>query len=154
MSTAVLGPGDDVEAWCTRCRMNLNHRIIAVVGTDVRTVHCLTCGGDHRFHPPKYEKKSHPQISRVVSIEAGKTHKIAEKAACKAAGEWRTFMKEMPPGTILHAYKVSGSFQVNEYIDHPFFGAGRVIDIVGVDKIQVVFRDGRKTLICNKNNAS
>ncbi len=20
-----VGPGDDVEAWCTRCKMNLNH---------------------------------------------------------------------------------------------------------------------------------
>lgn len=150
MSTVGLGPGDDVEAWCTRCRMNLNHRIIAVVGKEVRTVHCLTCGGDHRFHQPKHEKGSQQRAGRVVPAETGKIHKTSEKAAGKAVGEWRTFMQEMAPGTVLHVYKVSDSFQPDEYIDHPVFGPGRVIDIVGLGKIQVVFREGRKILICNK----
>lgn len=152
MSTVVLGPGDDIEAWCTRCRMNLNHRIIAVVGSDVRTVHCLTCGGDHRYHPPKYPKTSQSHIGAAEPLKSAKVVKSIQPTGNKAAGEWRTFMKEMPPGTIPHPYKVSESFQPNEYIDHPVFGPGRVIDIVGANKVQAVFRDGRKTLICNRNN--
>ena len=150
MSSVAVGPGDDVEAWCTRCRMNLNHRIIATVGKDVRTVHCLTCGGDHRFHPPKHEKTLDRKPGRVRSDEAEKTRKTGEKAAGRSVGEWRTFMKEMPPDVIARLYRASDSYEPDEYIEHPVFGPGRIIDIVGLGKIQVIFKEGRKILICNK----
>ena len=56
MASVLVGPGDDVEAWCTRCRMNLNHRVIAVVGNNIQRVVCLTCGSQHKFYPPKNQE--------------------------------------------------------------------------------------------------
>lgn len=151
MSTVSIGPGDDVEAWCTRCRMNLYHRVIALVGNSVRTVHCLTCGGDHKYHPPKNVKASEEKVIQAKTAKVGKSSKPNNRSTNKAIGEWTLFMNEMPPGTVPRSYRVSDAYGSREYIEHPVFGTGRVIDIVGAEKIQVIFKEGRKVLICNKS---
>ncbi len=152
MTKAAIGPGDDVEAWCTRCRMNLNHRVIAVVGTDVQRVHCLTCGGDHKYHPPKYEKsrETEKRAIRVPSTEKGRKPPAA-KMSSKTLGEWTTFMKDLPSNASLRGYSASEAYGAGEFIEHPLFGVGKVLDIVAAERMQVVFRDGRKVLICNRN---
>lgn len=153
MGSGAIGPGDDVEAWCTRCRMNLNHRIIAVVGRSIQRVHCLTCGGDHKYYPPKYEKSADGE-KRTVRVSASSGEKGRKtgsiRAADKALGEWTTFMKDMPPETIPRTYRISESYGPSEFIEHPKFGTGRVVDILGSERIEVVFKDGRKVLVCNR----
>jgi hypothetical protein len=68
----------------------------------------------------------------------------------RAASEWATMMKDMPADAIPRAYKVSDSYSPSEYIEHAVFGVGRVLEVVGAERIQVIFKDGRKILICNK----
>jgi hypothetical protein len=147
-----IGPGEDIEAWCTRCRMNLNHRVIAVVGPEVQRVHCLTCGGDHKYHPPKYEKTKESEKRSVRVPSAEKSRKsTADKVSNKAAGEWNTFMKDMSTEASPRGYNASETYTSGEFIEHPLFGVGKVIDIVAAEKMQVVFREGRKILLCNRN---
>ncbi len=153
MGTGAIGPGEDVEAWCTRCRMNLNHRVIAVVGRSIQRVHCLTCGGDHKYYPPKYEKGAEKEKRTVrVSSSAGEKGRkpTSLRAADKALGEWTTFMKDMPEGLVPRAYKITDSYRASEFIEHPTFGTGRVVDILGAERIEVAFKDGRKVLVCNR----
>jgi hypothetical protein len=152
MASVLVGPGDDVEAWCTRCRMNLNHRIIAMVGNIIQRVACLTCGSQHKFYPPKNQTPEEKEERVERRPQPDKTRKPASRAANKAYGEWTTFMKEMPPGTVAKPYKISESYGPSEYVEHPLFGTGRVLEIVGAEKIQVIFKEGRKILICNKRN--
>jgi len=61
-------------------------------------------------------------------------------------------MKEMPPDAEPRPYRLSDAYEVGEFIEHSALGVGRVLDIVGRQKIQVAFRDGRKVLICNKQD--
>ncbi|MBI4966324.1 MAG: hypothetical protein HY913_23800 [Desulfomonile tiedjei] len=151
MASVSLGPGDDVEAWCTRCRMNLNHRVVAVIGNRVQRVQCLTCGGDHKYYPPKFGTKDEPEKRHLKIAPAEKGRKSVDRVAAKAQSEWSTFMKDMPPDYEPRPYKVSGSYKQAEFIEHPVFGIGRVLDLVGAEKMQVIFKDGRKILICNKS---
>lgn len=151
MSNASLGPGDDVEAWCTRCRMNLYHRIIATVGNSIKTVHCLTCGGDHKYHPPKNKKAPENDLPQQRTPRPPKASGSGDRRASHALGEWKAFMNEMPPGTLPRPYTTSASYACEDYIEHPAFGVGRVIDILGLEKVQVIFRDGRKVLVCNQH---
>lgn len=155
MGTGAIGPGEDVEAWCTRCRMNLNHRVIAVVGRSIQRVHCLTCGGDHKYYPPKYEKGAEKgkRTVRVSSSSTGEKGRkaVGIRAADKALGEWTTFMNEMPPGTVPRAYRITEVYGLSEFIEHPTLGTGRVVDILGQEKIEVIFKDGRKVLVCNRS---
>ncbi len=151
MSVVSLGPGDDVDAWCTRCRMNLNHRIIAMVGNSIQTVLCLTCESTHRYHPPRKEKPgAYADEHEDVEIRSSWRPKIIDRAAVKTANEWATFMKATPEGTQFKQYSPSGSYTVDDYIEHPTFGQGKVIEIVGQVKILVIFQAGRKILVCNR----
>ena len=44
-----LKAGGEVDSWCTKCRLFLNHRIIAMVGPRPVRVECSTCGSHHNF---------------------------------------------------------------------------------------------------------
>lgn len=147
-----IGPGDDVEAWCTRCKMNLNHRVIAMVGREIKRVHCLTCGGDHKYYPPKYPKSRDKEKQTVrVSSREREAKKPVERSAARALSEWNTVMSEMPPDTVPRPYRISDSYGSADFIEHPVFGTGRVLDILGSQRMEVIFREGRKVLICNTN---
>lgn len=47
--TKPLKTGGEVDSWCTKCRMVLNHRIIAMVGPKPVRVECSTCGSHHNY---------------------------------------------------------------------------------------------------------
>ena len=155
MGRGSIGPGDDVEAWCTRCRMNLNHRIIAVVGSNIQRVHCLTCGGDHKYYPPKGSQTDETDRAHVkIARSAEKSAAAVRTSAARAAGEWQTIMREMSPDSAPRTYRITESFVPSEFIEHPVFGIGRVLDIVGAERMQVIFKDGRKVLVCNKKSST
>jgi hypothetical protein len=131
--------------------MNLNHRVIAVIGPEVQRVHCLTCGGDHKYYPPKCPKARDTEKRSVRVPSAEKSRKPAEKISTRALSEWTTFMKDLPPEGSPRTYNATDAYSAGEFIEHPLFGVGKVLDIVGAEKMQVVFREGRKILICNRN---
>jgi hypothetical protein len=155
MSSKHFSPGEDVEAWCTRCRRNLNHRVVAVLGTNIQKVQCLTCGSEHKFYPQKEEG---PKVKSVRVKESAKgrsrpkeSKDSASKSAAKAESEWTTFMSERDPDSTPRPYATSASYSRAEYINHPVFGIGRVLHIVGIEKIEVIFKEGRKILIFNRS---
>ncbi len=155
MGRGSAGPGDDVEAWCTRCRMNLNHRVIAVVGSNIQRVHCLTCGGDHKYYPPKGTKPEKTERGHVkIARTPDKSPAGIRASAARAAGEWQTIMRHMSPDLVPRTYRVTESYAPAEFIEHPVFGVGRVLEIVGAERIQVIFKDGRKVLVCNKKSSA
>jgi len=122
-----------------------------MVGREVKRVHCLTCGGDHKYYPPKYEGSS-ARTARPVKVPSpARTVKSRETATARAAGEWKTIMDKMPAGCVPRPYKVSESYVAAEFIEHPVLGTGRVTEILGAQRIEVIFQDGRKILICNRN---
>jgi len=86
-------------------------------------------------------------------VPAEKGRKPVNKAATRAHSEWVTFMKEMPADYSPKPYSVAASYKPAEFIEHPVFGIGRVLDLVGGEKMQVIFKDGRKILICSKSKA-
>ncbi|MEW6350667.1 MAG: hypothetical protein AB1646_16520 [Thermodesulfobacteriota bacterium] len=152
MSRSPIGPGEDVEAWCTRCKMNLNHRVIAVVGSEVRRVHCLTCGGDHNYYPPKHQKAPKREKTPTSKSRAESAAPAATKAvsAARALSEWTTIMKKMPPEVVPRPYRATEVFATGEFIDHVRFGVGKVLAMAARDKMEVIFQSGRKVLICGK----
>jgi hypothetical protein len=151
MARGTIGPGDDVEAWCTRCRMNLNHRIIAIVGDNIQRVQCLTCNGDHKYYPPKGQKtETGKRIVRVASSEKLRKPAPTRPTPEKALSEWNSFMRDLPNDGVPRRYNIFETYSAGEYIEHPTFGMGRVLEIMGAERIQVVFKDGRKVLVFNR----
>lgn len=154
MITRTIGPGDDVEAWCTRCQMDLNHRIIAVVDGRPKRVICLTCNSHHNYHPPKSGPVEVKKTRVVTTPRALKAATKSTETSSRSSGEWRTFMKGYDESSPVEKYSAFSAYSVSDFVDHPVFGLGKVIEISGAQKITVVFKEGRKTLVCNKSRVA
>ena len=126
-------------------------------GKNIQKVQCLTCGGEHKYYPPKdVGPKARTIRGQRKPLRLGLPPRqsrsaAVNKSAAKAESEWSTFMTEMAPDSVPLAYATSATYSKGEYIDHPVFGIGRVLNIVGVEKIEVIFKEGRKILIFNRS---
>jgi hypothetical protein len=59
MSEKRVKLGDVVDDYCPRCRLLLNHSVMAVVEPEIKKVRCNTCAAEHSFRhgtPPKRRK--------------------------------------------------------------------------------------------------
>ncbi len=149
MAPLSLGPGDDVDAWCGKCLMVMNHRIIAVVGSQIKKVECLTCHAIHAYKSEPGAKATREMSGRSVA-DRGKNSVGRVPRTSRAENEWSVIMTEMQPETQPRSYNITKSYMVAEFIEHPKFGVGRVMEITGAEKMVVIFKDGRKTLLCNR----
>ncbi len=52
------GPGDRIEARCTRCNDITGHVVVALVGGQIVKVECKACGSVHKYYPPVSAKAS------------------------------------------------------------------------------------------------
>lgn len=41
--------GDDVDDYCSRCKLSTTHSVVSLVGEDVKKVRCRTCGYEHNY---------------------------------------------------------------------------------------------------------
>lgn len=140
-----LTAGSDVESRCLKCKQLTNHIIVAMVGEKVVKVQCNVCGGRHNYRPaepvgtdgaPKAAKKSRAKAVGGVSAKQTKT-----------LAHFEEMMAGRDPA-LAKPYAVTATFQQGDLIDHAFFGLGLVIATTQPNKIEVLFREGTKILIC------
>ena len=125
---------------CTRCKMELKH-VVVFHGMDgiVKKVKCLTCGSEHKYHPDR--KKTPGKKERVIkkNPEAGK---LGNSSEFEALSEKFGRREPVP-------YSISGSFKVEDVLEHKTFGRGFVTS-VSFQKITVVFSSETRILACNR----
>ncbi len=126
--------GGDIDAFCTKCDLNLGHTIIAMVGTRVAKVKCNTCGVEHSYR------------GEQAPVKGAKAGKAAPKQ--KAPPTWGERLKGRTLGAA-RKYSAKDQFQVDDVIIHATFGLGLVIANRS-DKIDVVFQSFEKTLVNGK----
>jgi hypothetical protein len=149
-----LKTGGDVDSWCTKCRLMLTHRIVAMVGPKPVRVECETCHSqhNHRDRPPGEPAAAAPgraskATGRVVSGRAprisGATRLEQERREREQSWE------KAVSGRLLSdfvKYTVGGTFQVGDLVKHTKFGDGVVTRIIDAHKIEILFRDEPRTL--------
>jgi hypothetical protein len=130
--------GKDVDSWCTRCRMLLAHTVEAVVDGRITRVHCNTCGGQHayRARPPGEGSEGRTRQRRTDGA----------RTAAKPVRDHASLLRGRDPSTA-RSYAATERFKDGELIRHPIFGLGVVVALKDVNKIEVLFADGGKTLI-------
>lgn len=100
-------------------------------------IKCRRCGTVHRHHasspaPPVKTRRSAKAAAAIA-------HEVAyERLLAVTSGR-----KSRP-------YSVSGAFRPHDVIEHPTFGLGVVTHLIAGDKIQVVFKNGDKLLVCRR----
>lgn len=121
--------GEEIDAYCGRCRLERTHRIVAqdADGT-VRKVICGMCNSYRAYRPPKEDSKPRSTTPRV------KSSKVVEEDF----------------GLPSRNYNMRENFDVGEVIAHTTFGVGKVVAVRDFNKIDVKFSDGVKILLQNK----
>jgi hypothetical protein len=152
MPTKPLKPGAEVDSYCTKCRMDLMHRIIAMHNGRIIRVECRTCNGHHNYRKPK-SASSEPRAggpARSPSMRAASGGVSPRKAAAAELERQReqTWEKAVlgQPIASFKAYRASQTFNDGELIRHGKFGDGYIVRVIDRQKVEVMFKDGPRTL--------
>lgn len=138
-----LSATDDIDSWCTKCKMDLSHRIVAMVGVTPKRVLCLTCNSEHNYRAPKTGPAAAVKKKAAKKTASRKT--VGVRAAAKEA-EWQELVGDRATATF-RRYAIGTTFKEGDCIDHPKFGPGAVVSLIPPQKISVVFRDGERLLV-------
>jgi hypothetical protein len=135
--------GSDIEAYCTKCKMVLDHVIVAMQGLKPRRVKCNTCNGEHNY---RAEKPGTKAASKKEPKEAAA--KTPRKTTKRSRQSWEEVMQQASDKPH-KKYSMSGSFDEGDWIEHTTFGLGCVQTFVPPNKITVRFAETTRLLVCN-----
>jgi hypothetical protein len=135
-----LTVGKDVLSYCTKCKLNLGHIIVAMKDVKhIAKVKCNTCGTLQAYKDPSISSKQNKTRTKKTLMTPSKIISVSELWMEKMSS---TKKKSTP-------YTMDANFVKGDIIDHTKFGPGIVEKVVD-DKIEVIFRHEIKTLVHNK----
>lgn len=142
--------GGEIDSWCTKCRMVLNHRVIAMVGTKPVRVECSTCNSHHNFRAKAPGEKAEPAaggVKRGANDPRPRVGRVtkAEQARQTLEQSWEKAVSGRGVNDF-KKYNVGGSFAEGDLIKHTKFGDGVVVRVIDAGKVEVLFRDEPRTL--------
>ena len=127
MATNKYKVGTEIEAHCTKCKLDRMHVIEALKSDgNINKVICRTCEGSHLFRRPK-----------SATAKKGTSKRGRKGAVTVTEAE----LKKAKP------YAMDGVFKVGDIIKHSTFGPGAVQE-VRAGKMEVGFETGGKLLVC------
>lgn len=157
MTTKKPRTGGEIDAYCTKCRLDLTHRIIAMVGDAVKKVECKTCGSHHLYRRPKSERDARMRVlegkqraaaegkARGEPRTAAERLTAAQKAEREQTTAWERAIAGQPP-TAFKAYRITLTLSQGELVRHPKFGDGVVARVIDRGKVEILFNDGPRTM--------
>ncbi len=157
MSTKSPQVGGEVDSWCTKCLMMLNHRIVALMHNKPVKAECLTCRSVHMYRAQapgakradgaKREGKSEGAVKKAPGAR-GTRGAAATKAAAVRLEQEATWEKAIAGSKVtdFKQYRVGLEFAERELIRHKKFGDGVVTRVIDAHKVEVLFQDIPRTL--------
>ena len=128
---------EDIVAYCTSCKLDLAHVIVAPDGEKVKKVLCKTCNKEHVYKAPKEGK---------VPSKKKKTAANSKKKTISPLEQWERAMEQAKDAPI-RVYAQDGSFREGEKVDHRSFGQGLITKLIQPNKMEVIFEEGAKLMI-------
>ncbi len=139
--------GSDIDAYCSKCDLDLAHVIIAMVGDRVVRVQCKTCRSPHAYRGKQSVDGRSKSAPKRMSGGA------AAKSSTPKASDFDRAMQGKDLSRA-HRYKPAETFTVGDVLDHPSFRFGIVTRLLSDSKIEVLFESGPKTLVHARAAAS
>jgi phage FluMu protein Com len=126
--------GDNIASRCTKCKLVLDHTIVAMEGEQVVKVKCRTCNSTHKFRNPADAPKTRTPRAKSAGADAG-------------GNRWESALKDSRGQSL--PYAMDGKYQVGDCIIHERFGKGVVMKLYS-HKCDVLFQD-RERLMASGN---
>jgi hypothetical protein len=128
--------GQNIDSYCGKCRLNLDHTIMTMDGEVIAKVRCKSCGSSHKFRSPlDAQKVRKPRVKKGTGEEAT-AEIIWEAGLAVAKGPERD-------------YDMAAKYRVGDVVNHLRFGKGVVIKVYA-NKCDVLFKD-RERLMASSN---
>jgi hypothetical protein len=155
-----LRAGGEVDSWCTKCKLVLNHRIIALVGAVPARVECSTCSSHHNFRARAPGDKapaagSGTGVTRAPRASTGSAGPRSTRGPTKAQqivlDRERSWEKAVngKVASAFRPYRVSEVFEEGDLVRHSKFGDGVVTRLLEGKKVEILFKEDAKTLAHN-----
>jgi hypothetical protein len=143
-------PGSTIVAYCRKCEADREHTVLEVDdgGKRIGKVRCKTCSEEHAFRRPK-DPEARPKA------KAPKAPKPTRSQRAKAAAEqsqqeaWRQ-VESVVSAAEKTPYAMDRPLDKGDVIQHPVFGTGVVVAVLSTTKVEVLFADARRKLVCGK----
>ncbi|MGC2694723.1 MAG: hypothetical protein WA738_02945 [Candidatus Angelobacter sp.] len=49
--------GDDIDDYCSRCKLSTDHSVVSMIGEEVLKTRCRTCNSEHKYRQNKSRTK-------------------------------------------------------------------------------------------------
>jgi hypothetical protein len=119
-----------------------------MIGEVIVKVDCNVCHSVHKYHPPKEAKVAKVVKAAKTARPAGEApRRVKKDPEADAAAEWDELQASFDPDRAI-PYTMAATFRVRNLLSHPTFGFGLVQKVLPQNKIEVLFKDGRKLLRC------
>ncbi len=144
-----LTAGGEIDAWCTKCKMDLGHRIVALVEGAPKRVVCQTCDSTHNYRAPKSAAKK-VATKRATKAKTDTPKLKRETAASKAESErFKEWEKKVAGAaeTAFKRYTINATFEEGQLVLHRKFGEGYVVEVDEEGKVYIMFSDHLRTLV-------
>jgi len=135
--------GQELSAYCGKCKDERTHIVAAMDGEIVRRVTCSMCGSIHNY------KVKSTAVPDGAANSAG-TAPAKRKTSTRRAKEANAF--NIDPKRPVKSYDMNNIFSAGDVINHPKFGLGAVEAALPPNKIEVRFQEGKKMLLHNMKN--
>jgi len=144
----VQSVGENIDAYCLKCKLVLAHVILFKVDGAVNRVKCKTCGAEHKYRGTKPGVKKNAAVRTPGAVRAKKP--VAAKVKVNDAPlQWDLKSRNMRPETPIRDYSIKEIFRANTVINHPVFGVGFVEKVVSDKSISVLFNDSVRLMGMN-----
>jgi hypothetical protein len=144
----VLSVGENIDAYCLKCKLVLAHLILFKVDGVVNRVQCKTCGAKHKYRGTVPGAKKTAAVRTAGAVRAKK--QVAAKVTVNDAPlQWDLKNRNLPPETSIRNYSIKETFKLNNVINHPVFGVGFVEKVASDKSIFVLFNDSMRLMGMN-----
>ena len=125
-----ISAGSNVASYCTKCKLSLDHAVVAMEKESIAKVKCKTCGSVHKFKDPAEVKKPRTVKKKVDAAKTAET--LWETSLSETKGKERV-------------YDMSGKYRVGDVVLHGTFGKG-IVRKLYQNKCDMLFKDKERLM--------
>jgi hypothetical protein len=139
--------GAELEAFCPKCKADTTHVVITKYEEEVRRVQCNPCGDVHSYRKPRGEAEEDIPEPLAAKKRAALKKPTWEEGMARLT---KTSKGKTPPAP--KPYSFRDTYRTGDLVSHPRFGDGFVSEVLAENKVEVTFKEGRKTLVHNRSD--
>lgn len=137
----------DINAFCTKCKMLLNHVVVSEIRGSVSKVQCRTCGSVHKYRGG--DKKVTTEKRERTTRTARAKSSMDSQASAEIQARWQKKKDALPADPVIIDYRIGGDYRASDVVQHATFGLGFVERVLNKTRVEILFQAGLKVMVMN-----